>query len=106
MATYDTLALNQNEGTTLVPRSGIRLRYASNGTVRARAQSSALRLDPRLMHKAISEAQWAALVAFHEANRGVTFTRDVPADGRRLHVPVRRQAVRRCRWCPAPPAAR
>ena len=71
MATYPTLP--QAEGTVLVPRSGIRLRYASNGTARARALSSAIRYDPRIFHRGLTLAQWQTLQAFEASNRGITF---------------------------------
>lgn len=74
MSSYDSLGLQQNEGTIKVPRSGVRLRYASNGTVRPRAQSSATRWDPQLFHKAISLDDWNALQQFAEDNRGLDIT--------------------------------
>jgi hypothetical protein len=79
MADYPTLP--QAEGTTLVPRSGLRLRYASNGSVRARALSSAIRYDPKIVHKVLSLAQWQALQAFEAANRGITFNVTIVAEG-------------------------
>lgn len=71
MATYPTLP--QCEGTDLVPRSGMRTRIASNGQARARALSSAMRFDPKVVHAGLTLAQWQSLRDFHEANRGVPF---------------------------------
>lgn len=73
MASYPT-DLPQCEGTRLVPRSGIRVRIASNGTARARALSSAMRYDPIIVHKGLTLTQLQELLAFHESNRGVAFT--------------------------------
>ena len=69
MASYDSLSLPQAEGTQIVPRSGIRMRYASNGAVRVRALSSATRYDLRVVHRGLTQAQWLALKAFYEARR-------------------------------------
>lgn len=70
-------SLPQAEGTKLVPRAGTRLRYAANGTVRTRVESSAPRYDPVLVHKGLSLDQWSGvsgLKTFYEANRGAIVT--------------------------------
>jgi hypothetical protein len=67
-------ALPQCDGTTLVMRSGVRVRVASNGAARGRALSSAMRFDPKVVHNGLTLAQWQELRDFHEANRGATFT--------------------------------
>ena len=72
MAAYPSLP--QAAGTRLVPRSGVRLRYATNGAVRGRALSSAPRYDPTVVHKGLTLAQWQSLKDFYEANRAIVIT--------------------------------
>lgn len=67
-------SLPQGEGTKLVPRAGTRLRYAANGTVRVRTESSAPRYDPVLVHKGVSLEDWSTLKTFYENNRGAIVT--------------------------------
>ncbi len=61
----------QAEGTKLVVRSGIRLRMASNGLVRARALQSVSFHDVVIVHKNLMLADVDIIKTFHENNRGV-----------------------------------
>lgn len=82
MNTYPSLP--QCDGTKLVPRSGVHVRIASNGTARARALSTAMRFDPIVTHKGIALADLQNLLAFEEANRGIAFTLNYVPEGASL----------------------
>lgn len=71
----------QHEGTRRTPRTGTRLRYASNGSVRARATSSGVRYDVVIVHKALTLAARNSVVSFVESNRATTFDVTFEPDG-------------------------
>lgn len=56
-------------GTKPAARSGLRARYPTNGTVRPRALSSAMRRDLQLVHEELTLEQWNLLKQFETTNR-------------------------------------
>lgn len=71
MANYPSLP--QSEGTVLVPRSGVRVRYTTNGAARTRAVSSGIRYDVTVIHKGMTAADVTTFKDFYTSNRAVTF---------------------------------
>lgn len=73
-------SLPQAEGTKGVPRSGVKIRQASNNAIRTRAIAGTTFYDPVVVHRGLTAAQRATFLAFYVANRATSFTFTYAAD--------------------------
>ena len=79
MNTYPALA--QWDGTKLTPRTGLKERIASNGSVRMRATQSVVKMDPTVFHGFMTSTDRQTLIDFVANNLGVAFAFTGTEDG-------------------------
>lgn len=78
---YNSLAIQESEGTQFLLRTGVMDRVATNGGSRSRGLQSGTKYDLQIFYKKLTQAQRDAIVDFYTHNRLSTFHATPSEDG-------------------------